>query len=118
MLYTTFAKLRKAGACKDEYKIFAKKMGGIQAYGKDTPIPLTTVFDKMGLNDALWCLNCTQSGEEEQKLSRLLATDFAEHIDASRAEAKIEQNIEQNKLVAWDAEREWQTQHFREMLEN
>ena len=78
MLHTTFELLRKAGACKNRYKLGARAAGGIRKYGKRTPIPLLRILHEMGLDDALWCLRCTV--EDSSRFSRLLAADFAEHV--------------------------------------
>jgi hypothetical protein len=34
----------------------ARHLGGITRYGRDTPIPVTTVLDVLGVDDALWAL--------------------------------------------------------------
>ncbi len=43
MLHTTFNKLHKYGACIDGYRKLAKYLGGVNKYGKDTPIPLDKI---------------------------------------------------------------------------
>jgi len=78
MLSTTFRLAHKANACQDSYKAVAKALGGIRAYGKDTPIPLVKVLEIQGLDDALWCLRCTEQSAD--KLVRLFACDCAEHV--------------------------------------
>lgn len=80
MVTITFRLAWEAGACASSYRRFAKHVGGVRKYGKDTPIPLTEIADFLGLKDALWCLSLTQAPEETQKLARLLAADFAEHV--------------------------------------
>ena len=77
---TTFQLARKAGACKTSYRAFAEYVGGIEKYGKDTPIQLGHILDVLGFNDALWCLRCTQVPEKARKLSLLLAGDYAERV--------------------------------------
>jgi len=75
---TSFAKLHQARACVARYKHLAKKLGGVTAYGRDTPIPLVYILDEMGWDDALWSLRATL--EPCDKQARLLACDFAEHV--------------------------------------
>jgi hypothetical protein len=75
MIYTTFNLLREHGACESGYRRLAKSLGGIDTYGRDTPIPLTAVLDSNGLDDALWCLRATT--EPCDKFARLLAVGFA-----------------------------------------
>jgi len=78
MYYTTFALAKQKGTCIVSYREFAKHVGGIKRYGKDTLIPLTDILDVLGLNDALWCLRCTT--ENCDRMVRLFACDCAEHV--------------------------------------
>jgi hypothetical protein len=82
MLHTTLALAHKAGACTDRYKHLAKALGGITAYGKDTPIPLTIVLEHNGLDDTLWALRCVLPEEIplRDKLARSFACDCAERV--------------------------------------
>ena len=83
MFHTTFRLAQKARACSDSYLAVAKALGGIRAYGRDTPIPLTRILELRGLYDALWCLECVLPEEEAERdrLARLLACDYAEGPD-------------------------------------
>ncbi len=78
MLTTTFEKLHQAEACFDRYRHLAKALGGVSRYGKATPIPLLTILEHNGLEDVLWALRATI--EDSDRISRLLAADFAEHV--------------------------------------
>jgi len=80
MLTTTFNLLRKAGACTSRYRVLARHLGGVQHYGATTPIPLSTILDSNGLDDALWCLQCCQDKETAGVFARLLVADFAWHV--------------------------------------
>jgi len=80
MLTTTFRLAHEAGACISSYRKFAKHVGGIKRYGMDTPIFLAGIADVCGIDDALWCLDCTREPKQAEKLARLLAADFAEHV--------------------------------------
>jgi hypothetical protein len=82
MLHTTFRLAREAGACKDPYRKYAKHVGGVTKYGKDTPIKLIDILQVLGAEDTYWCFGCVLPEEEgvRNKLSRLLACDFAEHV--------------------------------------
>jgi len=77
MLHTTFRKAREAGACSSEYNKMARFLGGVDKYGRDTPMPLDKILDVCGLDAALWCLRCIL--EPADREIRLLACDFAEH---------------------------------------
>ena len=59
MLHTTFNLAHKSNACALSYKKLAEYLGGVGHYGKDTPIPLTTVLESNGLDDTIWALRCT-----------------------------------------------------------
>jgi len=164
MLHTTFAIAKEGDACTESYKKMAKALGGIKAYGKDTPIPLDKILEVCGLDDALWSLRITVEDTDRER--RLLACDYAERVlpifekkyptddrprnailvarrfangeateteraaasaawdagdaawaaawdarDAARAAA-----ASAARAAAGDAEREWQTQRFREFL--
>ena len=155
MLTTTFALAKKGGACEESYKKFAKNVGGITKYGRNTPIPLTDILGVLGLRDALWCLWVTpkEQDAERDKLARIFACDCAEHvlhiyekaypndnrprkaITAARLYTEGKATTEERaaagdaawaaaSAAAWDtaraaagdAEKGWQTQHFRELL--
>ena len=77
MIQTTFRKLHDAGACKERYRFLAKALGGIKAYGRDTPITLLQILNINGLDDALWALRACPDSE---KFAGLLACDYAEHV--------------------------------------
>jgi len=77
MIQTTFRRLHEAGACVARYRFLAKALGGIDTYGRDTPITLLQILDINGLDDALWALRACDNVE---KFSRLLACDYAEHV--------------------------------------
>ena len=86
MLHTTFALLKLAGACGQKqgsgkgYDRLATHLDGVSNYGKNTPIPLTTILDSNGLGDALWCLHAVLPEEETRRDrdARLLACEYAE----------------------------------------
>lgn len=82
MLHTTFRLAEEHWACKESYRTYAAHVGGIRKFGKDTPIPLASILDVLGLEDTLWCLRAVLPEEEEQrdKISRLLTCDYAEHV--------------------------------------
>ena len=80
MLSTTFALLHDARACADRYRHLAKALGGIEAYGRDTPITIERILQANGLDDALWALQAVPAEQkvERDKLARLMACDCAE----------------------------------------
>jgi hypothetical protein len=72
----TFRQAREAGACQGSYSRMARHVGGIRAWGKDRPVPIETVLDVCGLDDALWALKAVG----ENRLLRLWAADCAERV--------------------------------------
>ena len=74
---TSFRLLHDAGACKDRYRFLAKALGGIKAYGVNTPITLLQILNINGLDDALWALRACPDSDT---FARLLACDYAEHV--------------------------------------
>ena len=118
-LTTTFNKLREAGACERGYRTLAKHLGGVDAYGEDTPISLLTILGSNGVDDCLWSLRAAVEPECEY-LARMIAADCAESvlhlftvvrpgdnrpklaIDAARAFARGEIGAAAG-AAAWDA---------------
>ena len=82
ILHTTFALVRKAGACDLPNQVLAKALGGLRKYGAHTSIPLTRILELQGFDATLWCLRCVLPGEEaaRDRLARLLVCVYAEHV--------------------------------------
>ena len=78
VLTTTFELLKNHSACEEGYRKLGKYLGGITTYGKRTPINLLTILESNGVDDMLWCLRATK--ENCDKVSRLMAADFAEEV--------------------------------------
>ncbi len=78
MLFTTFNKLHKNHACREGYTKLARSLGGVNEYGKDTPISLDKIIESNGLQDTIWSLRATTESSEN------LLTEFvcrcAEHV--------------------------------------
>jgi len=82
MLHTTFALAKESRACAESYRMFAKHVGGITKFGRDTPIPLSDILDVLGMGDALWALLCVMPSEakERDRIARTFACDCAESV--------------------------------------
>ena len=81
MLYTTLDLLKKHGACTEGYVKLLKHLGGnASKFGRDTPIPLTTVLESNDVPDTLWCLRAVLPEEREAsgKLTLLYSADCVE----------------------------------------
>ena len=132
-LTITFRQAKAKGACDGAYRKMIRHVGTISAYGRDTPMPLETVLDVCGLDDALWGLSAIGADRE----LRLWSCDCAEHvlpifertypdddrprkaIEAGRAYAHGEIGYAAWAVArdaAWDAERAWQIARLREYL--
>src|SRR3990167_11047574 len=112
MLHTTFRKLQEAGACAEGYKKLAAFLGGVRAYGGNTPIPLDKILDSNGLEDALWSLMCTieinpeydKHGRNLTRIKELLGKGFSEDEAYEREEEEsdarfISLNIPENFII-------------------
>ena len=178
MLYTTFRLAKAAVPCDSGYRKAAQAVGSVRRYGRDTLTPVTMVLDFCGVRDALWVMgHCTTEPEEAERLLRIAACDFAEHVltfyeSVHAGDTRVRDCItvaqryangkatEEELATAsdaawaifagggsrcwvarvassaaardstfaathaafvaaatWDAEREWQAQHLRELLE-
>jgi hypothetical protein len=82
MLTTTLALLKSANACTERYRHLCKALGGVTAWGADTPIPLLKILDTNGLYDALWALSAVPEHEQplRDRLARIFACDCAERV--------------------------------------
>ena len=129
MLHTTLNLLKRAGACGQKVgcgKGYDKLRASLpKDWKKNTPIPLTTVLDSNGLDDALWCLQAVlpeESGQRD-KLARLLACDWAPlpELAAARKVARDAAwaawaTARAARDAAWAAERRWQAERLSERL--
>jgi hypothetical protein len=75
---TTFARLKKAGACETGYRTLAKHLVSVEEYGEDKEINLLTILESNGFYDALWCLRATVQDCDKEK--RFIACNFAESV--------------------------------------
>ena len=82
MLTTTFRLLRELNACKKGYTKLVRGLGGVNAYGKDTPIPLWRILETNNLADTLWSLRAVpvEQRTERDRIARLFGCDCAEHV--------------------------------------
>ena len=77
MITTTLRKIRDAKPCQNSWRKLYKHLGGIKAYGLDTPITFQQIIKNNGVDDALWCLRTVP---ECDSLWRHFAVDCAERI--------------------------------------
>ena len=81
-LTTTFALIREHGACTEGYAKLARALGGVRAYGQNTPIPIARIIDTNNLSDALWSLRAVPPDQaaDRDRIARLFACDCAERV--------------------------------------
>lgn len=77
-VYTTLAKIRAHSPCEDGWKKLYKNLGGLKAYGEDTPLTFRQIYDSNGYEDTLWCLRTTD--EKYWPLWRHFAADCAASV--------------------------------------
>ena len=75
-LTITFAQAKATDACEQSYRKMARHLGGITKYGAGTPVPIETILDVCGMEDALWALSAIR----DAKTPRLWACDCAERV--------------------------------------
>ena len=80
-LYTTFEMLYEQDPCPYQYKLLAKKLGGIKNYGKTTPILITKGYELCGP----WALGWALSKDcfRPLKLNTEIRLHLARGIDGS-----------------------------------
>ena len=141
----TYHQAVHGGACGeslDRMRASVHVGGDWGAFGRETPIPLTTVWDVLGEADMWWALHVV-----DKTTSRLLASDFAAHVHRffdrvrpSDTRPRDAISVARAGDAAWDAagdaawaaagdaawaaagaaagdiERRWQTDHVRAVL--
>jgi hypothetical protein len=72
---TTLNKIRSNSPCKEGWETLLKHLGKFQA--DDVELPLLTIFESNGFDNALWCLRAVEGYDKEK---RLLAVAFAREV--------------------------------------
>ena len=77
---TTLKELKEAGACQPRYRHLCMKLGDVNAWGNETPIPVSLILEYNGEDDTLWSMeNCPSlkplDDDYEAKL-KLLDDDY------------------------------------------
>ena len=73
---TTFAELKKVGACAVRYRHLGKALGGVKSYGEATPITALQILEICGRDDCLWAAPLLPN----DRLWRHFAADCAENV--------------------------------------
>ena len=107
---TTLNKIRSHNPCQDGWRKLLQHLGKTTA--DDEPVPLLTILESNGLDDALWCLRAVDSYEREIRLFAVWSARQVQHlmtdprsIDAlDVAEQFARGDATQTELdAAWDA---------------
>lgn len=74
-MYTTLNQIRTFDPCPEGWAKLLRHLGKTKP--DDAPLPITTILESNGLDDALWCLRSLTGYEREV---RLLAVSFAREV--------------------------------------
>jgi hypothetical protein len=76
--YTTLNRIRKHGPCADGWVKLLRHLGKTQV--DDEPLPLVTILDSNGLDDALWCLRACDGIDREARLYAVWCARQVQHL--------------------------------------
>lgn len=79
-VYTTLNKIRAHGPCSNGWAKLLRHLGKTQA--DDEPLPLATVLDSNGFDDALWCLRAVNGHQREMRLYAVWCARQVQHLMA------------------------------------
>jgi hypothetical protein len=83
VIYTTLNRIREHSPCADGWPKLLAHLGKTKA--DDEPLPLLTVLDSNGLDDALWCL---RAEPQHSRLWRLFAVRCARSVQHLMTDAR------------------------------
>ncbi len=113
MIYITLNKIRQHSPCSNGWAKLLKHLGKTEA--DDEPLPMATVLDSNGLDDALWCLRCLPEHDSEWRLYAVWCARQVQHLMTDQrslaaldvAERYARGNATDQELyAAWDAARD------------
>lgn len=78
MITTTLNAIRAEHPCEDGWKRLLIDLGKTKA--DDEPLPLTTVLDSNGVDDALWCLRAVEGFDKEKRLFAVWCARQVQHL--------------------------------------
>ena len=86
MITTTLNKIRKHDPCERGWKKLLEHLGKTKADNK--PLPLVTILESNGLDDALWCLRAVDRHDREMRLYAVACARRVQHLMKSRRSIK------------------------------
>ena len=75
---TTLNKIRAHSPCANGWKKLLTNLGKTEA--DDEPLPLTTILESNGFDDALWCLRAVDGHEREMRLFAVECARGVQHL--------------------------------------
>lgn len=89
---TTLNEIRAAGPCEDGWRKLLAHLGKTKA--DDDPLPLLTVLESNGLNDALWCLQVPSLDRLSRHFRAWCAEQVLHLFEAERpGDARVREQI-------------------------
>jgi hypothetical protein len=86
MITTTLNRIRKHDPCERGWKKLLEHLGKTKADNK--PLPLVTILESNGLDDALWCLRAVDRHDREMRLYAVACARRVQHLMKSRRSIK------------------------------
>lgn len=77
-MWTTLNAIRKHGPCKDGWGKLLQYLGRTQA--DNDPLPILTVLESNGLDDALWALRALEGHDREIRLFAVWCARQVQHL--------------------------------------
>jgi hypothetical protein len=130
---TTLNEIRTAGPCEDGWTKLLRHLGKTKV--DDEPLPLLTVLESNGLDDALWCLRVPSLNRLSRHFQAWCAERALHHFESKRPDdhrVRAQINMLRNDTAsdqerdaartaawdaAWDAAGDDQERQLRQMLE-
>ena len=75
---TTLNKIREHSPCVKRWEKLLRYLGKTKA--DDAPLPISTIIDSNGLDDALWCLIAVEEHERELRLYAVWCARQVQHL--------------------------------------
>ena len=112
-MITTLSKIRAHRPCTSGWQLLNKNLG--LDYGIDTPLPISTILESNGLDDALWCLRAVENSD---RCIRLLAVEYARSVEYLMTDQRSRDALDVAErhayglttdvelIAAWDAARD------------
>jgi len=94
MLYTTVKLLKVNDGA------YPERFVELSCYGPDEPIPLSKILEMFGLEETLLALRATTTPNETEQFMKLLACDYAEHMQPMCEKWRLDEDRGQRAIKA------------------